>query len=97
MNINKTIFSIGLLCTLPVVNAQKQRVLSTDYTINVYAKHIKNIKGNKQIKYDLDIINSSDKVVYGFIVGEASIADDEPAIITPSGDFSKIIFNNPNN
>jgi hypothetical protein len=95
MNINKTIFSLGLLCALSV-NAQEERKISNDYKLNIFVKHIK-YQNNIRVQYDLNFFNGSNQLIYGFIVGETAVANDEPAIIMPSGEFSKIIFNSPKN
>jgi hypothetical protein len=52
----------GSLCTL-----------SKEYSITSFSKHIKNAKGNKQVKYEFVLDNHSDNTVSRFTIGHESI------------------------
>jgi hypothetical protein len=70
------------------------RFLSTEYRIEVYAKHIK-INGIIKIQYTFEVINNSNNKIYAITIGQKSITDNDPAIIIPDRETSIIKFFSP--
>jgi hypothetical protein len=76
------LFSI-LLASIPQISvADPLYVLSKEYSISTFAKHTKNIKGNKQIKYDFILDNRSDNHVSDLVLGYEAIDPPDLGVAT---------------